>query len=575
MYIESVPNRNSPPAILVRESVRIGARIVKRTVANVSHLPEHCIDVLRKALRGETLVEPSSAFDKIDDRFHGGCEAVRIAMRQIGFDSLLDSRRSRKRNLVIAMVVMRILNPKSKLATTRLWSAYTIAEDLGLSDADEQELYSAMDWLLAQQARIERKLAARHLHDGCHALYDLSSSYFEGGKCPLARRGYSRDGKPGKLQVNYGLLTDGLGCPVCISVFPGNATDSSTLPSQLTKLRDDFGLSSVVLVGDRGMICQKQIDSIAEQDGLAWITALRSQKVKHLVAEGAVQIGLFDDRNLFEITHPDYPNERLIACKNHELAHRRARIRESLLAATEAKLQKVKDAVVREKRPLRGAAKIALRIGREVNRHKVAKHFELDITDTTFEFRRKHQQISDEAALDGIYIVRTSLSSEQSSPADTVRDYKSLSRVERAFRTIKTTDLAIRPIHHRTEDRVRAHIFVCMLAYYVQWHMQRALQPMLFADEMTDEQKAQRDPVAAAKRSPTALDKVSTKKLNDGTAPHSFRTLLCDLSRIVRSTCRIRGTDTQGATFQITTSRSPPQQRVMELLAAIRPYPVR
>jgi len=572
MYIDVVPNRASPPAILLRESARINGKIKKRTLANLSALPAECIEPLRALLRGENLVTPSDAFDKISDQRHGGCEAIRVAMHKIGFPALLDSRRCRERDIVVAMVAMRILNPKSKLATSRLWPQYTLPADLGIADVDEKQLYAAMDWLLERQDRIETKLAARHLNNGGLALYDLSSSYFEGVTCPLAQRGYSRDGKHGTLQVNYGLMTDERGCPVAVSVYPGNTADSTTVASQLSKLRDQFKLNNITLVGDRGMISQKQINAIAALDGTAWITALRSGQIKDLVAKGAVQLGLFDDINLFELTHTDYPNERLIACKNHELAKRRALTREQLLKATETKLDKIKHSVDNGK--LRGAANIGMRIGKVIGKYKVAKHFITNISDNSFAFSRNDDKIREEAALDGIYIVRTSLPQKACSAADTVHNYKKLAQVERAFRSIKTTDLAIRPIHHRTEDRVRAHIFLCVLAYYVQWHMMQALRPMLFADEMTDEQKAQRDPVSTARRSEAALRKASRKTLDDGSTVHSFRTLLCELDLIVRSTCRLRAPDHSAPTFEVTTSRSPPQQKAFDLLAAISLCPV-
>ena len=575
MYIDVVPNRASPPAILLRESVRHGGKIVKRTLANLSALPLAQVEPLRAILRGESLVSPTDAFDKLADRQHGACEAVRIAMRRIGFDSLLDARRSRPRDRVVAMVAARILDAKSKLATSRSWARYTLTADLGVDDADEKELYDAMDWLIERQPRIEKKLAARHLQSGGLALYDLSSSYFEGVTCPLAKRGYSRDGKPGTLQVNYGLMTDARGCPVSVSVYPGNTADSSTLAAQITKLRDEFGLHNVVLVGDRGMISQKQIDAMTPLDGLAWITALRTERIKQLVADGAIQLGLFDDRNLFELTHDDYPNERLVACRNHDLAQRRAHKRQQLLAATEAKLAKIQQSV--EAQRLQGAAKIGLRVGKVIGKYKVAKHFVLQIRDDAFTFQRHDERIREESALDGLYVVRTSLSAQLSSAADTVRSYKKLSRVERAFRTIKTTALAVRPIHHRNDPRVRAHIFLCVLAYYVEWHMRNALSPMLFADELSDADKDERDPVKPAVRSDAALRKVSTQQLDDGTVVHGFRTLLDHLALVVRSTCRTRGAGSDSPTFEVVTTLSPLQHRALDLLSKIKiaPYPVR
>jgi transposase len=573
MYIDIVPNRASPPAILLRESVREGAKTRKRTVANLSSLEPAQVVALRAILRGETLVAPSDAFEKLKDRQHGACEAIRIAMRRLGFESLLEARRSRERDLVVAMVAARILQPRSKLATSRSWSRYTLCADLGVDGANEKELYSAMDWLLERQARVEKKLAARHLRNGSLALYDLSSSYFEGETCPLAKLGHSRDGKKGTLQVNYGLLTNAHGVPVSISVYPGNTGDSTTVMPQLEKLRGDFGLSDVVLVGDRGMISQKQIDQMKPLDGVAWITALRTERIKGLVECGAIQIGLFDEKNLFEITHEDYPGERLVACRNPELAKRRAHKRESLLAATEAELLKVKKSV--EKGRLEGAAKIGLRVGKVVGKYKVQKHFVLEITDDAFTFSRDAKRIREEAALDGIYVVRTSLTKELASAADAVRSYKKLARVERAFRTIKTTDLQVRPIHHRLEGRVRAHILLCMLAYYVERHMRDALAPMLFADEMSDDEKDERDPVAPALRSAAALRKARTKRLVDSSPAHDFRSLLGELELVVRSTCRPRAAKNDAPTFDVVTSLNPIQQRAFVLLAEIPTYPVR
>lgn len=573
MYIDIVPNRSSPPAILLRESVREGGRVKKRTLANLSSLSGPQIEAMRAILKGEALISPAKAFEKLRDRQHGGCDAVRTTMRRLGFDALLDSRRSRERDLVVAMVATRILAPRSKLATSRSWSRFTLPADLGVEGASEKELYAAMDWLLNRQARIERKLAARHLSQGGLALYDLSSSYFEGSTCPLAKLGHSRDGKKGTLQVNYGLLTDERGCPVAVSVYPGNTSDSTTLLPQVSRLRGDFGLDDVVIVGDRGMISAKQIKELKPLDGVAWVTALRSESIKRLVDDGALQLGLFDERNLFELTHETYPDERLVACRNPELATRRKNKREALLIATEAMLEKVKKSV--EGGRLKDAGKIGVRVGKVVGKYKVAKHFILDIAEGSFGYRRNEEHIRQEAALDGIYVVRTSLKKEQATPADAVRHYKKLSRVERAFRTIKTSDLQVRPIHHRLEDRVRAHIFLCVLAYYVEWHMRKALAPLLFSDEMSDEEKDQREPVAPAERSDAAKRKATTKKLNDGSPVHDFRSLLDELSLIIRSTCRAPGSDEKASSFEIVTSLNPIQRRALDLLAAIPPYPVR
>jgi transposase len=435
-----------------------------------------------------------------------------------------------------------------------------------VNDADEDELYQALDWLLERQERIENKLAARHLDEDALALYDLSSSYFEGVTCPLAARGYNRDGKKGKLQVNYGLLTDSRGLPVAISVFEGNTSDPTTLPPQVTKVRERFALQRFVLIGDRGMISQKQVDVLRELDGVDWIAALRPQAIRKLLDSGALQMDLFDQRNLFELTHPDFPGERLVACRNPDLAKRRAEKRKNLLEATAKELHKVRSMI--DNGRLHGQDAIGVRIGKVVNKYKVAKHFTLDIRERSFEFEVDQKKVTAEAALDGVYIVRTSLSAQCISADDTVRSYKRLSQVERAFRSMKSIDLNVRPIRHRREIRVRAHIFLCMLAYYVQWHMLEAWRPLLFCDE-DHEAKASRDPVAPAKRSASALRKVHTRTLDDGTEVHSLRTLLKHLSAIVRNVCRLSGSASDGPTFEVVTTPDAKQQRAFTLLESI------
>ena len=549
------------------------------------------------------------------------------------------------------MVAARILEPKSKLATTLWWADTTLPEILDVSDADEDDLYDAMDWLLERQNRIENKLAGRHLKNNALALYDLTSSYFEGQTCPLAALGHDRDGKKGKLQVNYGLLTNRKGIPVAVSVFKGNTGDPKTLMPQVKKMRDAFGIEQFVMVGDRGMLTQKQVDELHDIDGVDWIGALRPEAIKKLATNGAIQMGLFDERNLFEIKHPDFPGERLIACRNVELAHRRAIKRESLLQATVKELDKVRGMVQRgrlsgkkeiaarvrailknyrigkyyevdvredgfkykvnedaliaavtakgnqeliekrirrsrrhiesiarqlaklsqkvDKGRLHGQDAIGVRVGKVINKYKVSKHFELDIRDNDFSFEINQDNVKKEAALDGIYIVRTSLSKDRMDADETVRSYKLLSQAERAFRSFKTVDLMVRPIRHRLEDRVRAHIFLCMLAYYVQWHMMEAWRPLLYADE---DQKAKdlRDPVAPAKRSDSAMKKVRTKRLDDGSRVHSFRSLLGHLGAIVCATCRCSGERDTSATFTMITRRNPKQQRVFDLIQTIR-----
>ncbi|MCK9516627.1 MAG: IS1634 family transposase, partial [Ottowia sp.] len=474
---------------------------------------------------------------------------------------------SPERERVLAMVAARIVSPQTKLATTRWWHTTTLAEDFGVADASEDELYAAMDWLLARQGRIQKKLAARHLHEGGLVLYDLSSSYFEGATCPLAARGYSRDGKRGTLQVNYGLMTDARGCPVAVSVHEGNTCDSTTFMPQVQRLRQDFGIERMVMVGDRGMISQKAIDAMRETEGIGWITALKSASIRALLEQGHLQLGLFDERNLFEIEHPDYPGERLLVCRNPQLARLRAHKREALLAATEQKLQAIKERVDAGK--LTGTAKIGLRVGKVINQYKVAKHLELAIGEASFTFARKAGSIAAEAALDGIYIIRTSVAAQRMDAPECVRSYKALANVERAFRSLKTVDLKVRPIHHRTADRVRAHILLCMLAYYVQWHMREAWRELMFAD-MDQAAKATRDPVAPAVRSQAALAKAARHTLDDGTAAHSFATLMAELATLVRNTCRAPGAGPDAPTFQVLTTPSAKQQRALELLQQIQ-----
>ena len=567
MHIDVVPNRNSKPAYLLRESYREGGKVKKRTLANLSSLPIEQIERIRQILRGEQLAPVDTLFKAVTSAHHGHVQAVLSVMKRLGFDALLSSRPCRERDLVIAMVAARILQPNSKLATTRWWNVTTLPEILGVSDATEDDLYEAMDWLLVRQERVEKKLAARHLRENGLVLYDLTSSYFEGTTCPLAALGHSRDGIKGKLQVNYGLLAGPGGCPVSVSVYEGNTGDPTTLLEQVTKVKDAFGIKNLVLVGDRGMITQKQINSLKDIQGVDWISALKTGGIRELLHSGALQMGLFDERNLFELTHPDFPGERLIACRNPELARMRAAKRQDLLLATTQELDKVKRMV--EKGRLSGRDKIGVRVGRVINKYKMAKHLALVIDDHRFDYEIRQAQVAAEAALDGIYVIRTSLPKERMSAPDAVRSYKSLSDVERAFRSLKSIDLLVRPIRHRLEDRVRAHIFLCMLSYYVEWHMLEAWRPLLFADE-DQKAKAKRDPVAPAKRSEAALGKAATKRINDDTPAHSFRTLLTELAGIVQNTCRRPGAEPSEPTFLMTTTPNSRQARALALLDTIR-----
>ena len=553
---------------LLRRSYREGGTVKNETLGNLSHLPDALIDIIRRSLQGETFVPLAQAFEISRSRPHGHVQAVALAMQRLGLASLLASKPCRERELVQAMVAARIVAPHTKLATTRWWHTTTLAADFGVVDADEDDLYAAMDWLLAHQDTIQKKLAARHLREGGLVLYDLSSSYFEGSACPLAKRGYSRDGRPGTLQVNYGLLTDPRGCPVAVSVHEGNTSDSTTFMPAVHKLREDFGIEHMVMVGDRGMVSQKAIAEMREMDGIGWITALKSASIRALVERGHLQMDLFDERNLLELSSPDYPGERLVACRNGALAKLRAHKREELLAATERSLDKVKARVDAGK--LSGQDAIGVRVGKIINQYKVAKHFELNIADTAVSWARKPDSIAGEAALDGIYIIRTSVPAAQMDAPECVRSYKSLAHVERAFRSMKTIDLKVRPIHHRLENRVRAHIFLCMLAYYVEWHLREAWRELMFAD--TEQQaKASRDPVAPATRSAAAQTKAATHALVDGTPAHSFATLMAELATLVRNTCRAPNVGAHAPTFELTTAAEPMHQRAFALVQTIKP----
>jgi len=687
---------------LLRRSYREGDAVKKETVANLTRLGDEVVDIIRRALHGDKLVSPDDLFqiEKDGSPSHGHVEAVLTAIRRLGLAELIASRPSHKRDLVLAMVAVRILEPEppSKLATTRWWGRTTLPDALGIGDADEDALYEAMDWLLERQPTIEKKLAARHLREQGLALYDLSSSYFEGVTCPLAAFGHNRDGKKGKLQVNWGLLSNQEGIPVSITLYAGNTGDPTTLLPQVSKVREDFGIEHLVMVGDRGMITQKQISALTDMGSVDWITALDSQTIRTLVEAGDLQMGLFDERNLFEVAHPDYAGQRLVACRNPELARRRAHKRDALLQATIEELKKVQAMVQRGRlrgvqgieeqlhkamgrswlgpymsfdvrddgfdisvdeqgvveavtRPLvselervrrwalqgrqrgkaaiaariskvlrsrkagkhvqvhvredgfewtidqsavvaeamapllrkldkvrskalrgqlYGADRIGVRVGKVIDKHKVAKHFVLEIRDDAFDFSIDAQKVAAEAALDGVYVVRTSVPEARMDSAKVVRSYKLLTQVERAIRSMKTIDLKVRPIYHHQENRVRAHFFLCMLAYYVQWHMMEAWRPLLFCDE-DQAAKATRDPVAPAQRSEGARYKAASKRcIEDGSPVHSFETLLGHLAGIVRNTCRRVGAGPDEPTFYMTTPPNPKQQQALDLLRTIK-----
>lgn len=571
MYIERVPNRGSRPAVLLREGWREGNRVRKRTVANLSDWPEAKVEALGAVLRGEAVGgRLEEAFEVVRSRPHGHVVAVVGTMHQLKLPALLEPRRSRKRELATALIAARIVDPQSKLATARqldpATECNTLGELLGLEHADEDELYAAMDWLLQRQPQIEQALAARHLRDGTLMLYDVTSSYFEGRSCPLARLGHSRDGKKGKLQIVVGLLCSAEGCPVAVEVFEGNTGDPMTLGSQIRKVRERFGLERVVFVGDRGMITDARIrNELRPVEGLDWITALRSSSVAKLVEQGNLQPSLFDEHELGEITSPDYPGERLVVCKNPQLADERARKRQELLQRTEQELERIAAATRRSKRRLKGKDKIGLRVGKVLERSKVGKHFHVDITDDGLSYSRDEQAIQREAALDGLYVVRTSVPQDVLDAQDTVRAYKSLSAVERAFRSCKTVDLKIRPIHHRLEDRVRAHVFICMLAYYVEWHIRDKLAPMLFDDDDPQGAEALRtSPVQSAQRSADAQRKAHSKRTSNGQPVHSLQTLLRDLATLSKH--RIQPTLDGMPPFDRTTRPTPLQQQAFDLL---------
>src|SRR5689334_2076241 len=570
MYIEAVPNRNSPPAILLRESYREGGKVRKRTLCNLSDWPAAYVEGLRGVLKGGTVIPAEQdAFTVTRSLPHGHVAAALGTARKIGLDRLLGPNGNRCRDLILALLVGRILDPGSKLAAARTLSPETasssLGEALGLGAVADDELYAALDWLLARQPAIETALARRHLRNGTLVLYDVSSSYLEGRCCPLARRGYSRDGRKGTLQIVYGLLCAPDGCPVAVEVFDGNTADPMTLAPQIDKLKQRFGLTHVVLVGDRGLITEARISADIRSAGLDWITALRGPAIKDLLSSGAVQLTLFDTRDMAAITSPDYPGERLVVCRNPDLAAERARKREDLLTATEKDLAAIKIRVERRRNPLRGTAEIALAVGEVFNTHKMRKHFDLTITDDAFSYARKSAEIAAEAATDGLYVVRTSLPEATLGDADTVRSYKSLSLVERAFRCIKTVDLNVRPVYHWLEGRVRAHVFLCMLAYYLEWHMRQRLAPMLFDDTDPEEAEARRRSVVApAQRSKAAIEKQTTGMTPDGLPVHSFHTLLSDLATLARNTVITAINPLYPLT--VVTRPTPVQQKAFDLL---------
>jgi Transposase DDE domain len=546
---------------LLRRTYREGGKIKNETVGNLSHLPPAAIQAIRQILKGEQLVAAGTKAHIGRSLPHGHAALVWAMARQLGLPALLGPP-GRQRDLAMALIVARVLRPASKLATTRWWSDTTLAHDLGVTDASTDEVYAAVDWLGGRQEAIERQLARRHLQPGGLALFDLSSSYVEGHHCELAARGYSRDQKVGKDQIEYGLLTDPEGRPVAVEVFSGNTADPTAFTATVDKVRDRFKLKRLILVGDRGMITSARVEALRELGGMGWITCLRAAQIKQLATDGPLQLGLFDQTNLAEVTHPDFPGERLVCCRNPALAAERARKRAELLAATQAELDKVVRLVQAGK--LKGAAKIGVRVGRVVGKFKVAKHFDLQITDTAFAYGRRQAQIDAEAALDGIYVVRTSVTADRLDTAAVVQAYKRLAKVERDFRSLKTIDLAVRPIHHHLAGRVRAHVLVCMLACHLVWHLRRLLAPLTFTDP-TPPQRS--DPVAPAHRSTDATVKASRQQLADGTPVHSFRSLLDHLGTLTRNQVHFTN-QPRPATTELLATPTPIQRRAFELVGA-------
>jgi hypothetical protein len=546
-------------SVLLRRSFREGGKVKKETLANLSHLPAEAIDAIRRTLRGELLAAAGDAFVIERSLPAGHVQAALSMARRLELGRLLDRVPSRERDLCLAMIVARAIAPASKLATVRALGQSTLGDELGVGDADEDDLYAALDWLLERQATIEDRLARRHLKDGELVLCDVSSSYFEGRARPLAALGYSRDGRRGTPQIVYGPLCDRPGRPIAVEVFSGETHDDETLPSQVTKLRERFDLSTVVVVGDRGMVTKANLELLRDAEGADWITALKAPQINRLVVDGALRLSLFDEHNMAEITAPDYPGERLVVCRNPLVAADRARKREDLLEATERGLRQIAERVARG--TLGGADQIGLAVGPAVKRYRMKKHFDLHITDTSFAFARKTEQIAAEAALDGIYVLRTSLDSDRLPAGEVVRAYKSLEQVERAFGTLKGPEPQIRPIHHRLEDRVRAHVLLCMLAYYLTWHLRAAWAPLIFKDEHPP---TPTDPVAKATRSPAAQRKAQTKRTTTGEPCHSYRSLLADLATLTRNTIRPAGAN---ATFHQLAQPTDLQARALDLAA--------
>ena len=557
---------------LVRQSYRADGKVKHRTLANISHLPDPLIDVIRRSLQGEVFLPSHESIRTLSSKPHGHAEAVSIAFDRLGLDSLLAGKPSRQRSLILALIAQRLLFPCSKLASLRHWQTSTLADDLEVGDATSAELYAALDWLGKRQADIERKLAKRHLEEGGFVLYDVSSSSYEGHTCPLARFGYDRDGKKGLPIIVYGLLTDPGGRPVAVEVYPGNTTDSTTVPDQIVKIRERFGLTRIVLVGDRGMLTQTQIETLRTYPGLGWVSALRSEAIGELIAKGLLKQKDFEPDPLAEITSPDFPGERLVACYNAALAKKRREKRQRLLKATEVDLSKLEAEVRRRtKKPLT-AVQIAMKAGKVIGRHKMKKHYELQIAEGSFNWSRDKEGIKREEQLDGIYVIRTSEEAKDLKAAECVRTYKSLAVVERAFRCLKGLDLLVRPIRHRVEPRVRAHVLLCMLAYYVEWHMRRAWKNLLYEDEELEQNRKTRHPVKPAEASASAQAKKKTHKTAAGRVAQDWKSLMAHLGMRSRVTYEI-GKEGASARFQQLSQPDDLQAEALRLIGLVAVEP--
>ena len=565
MYIEKVPNRKSPPAILLRRSRRVGKQTIKETLLNISDWPSDRIELFRQILKDKKLVSPDSAFEIKATIPHGHVAAILSTVRRLKLEQILGAKRTRERDLVIAMIVSQLIHRCSKLGDARLWEATTLAQELEVQDADENELYDAMDWLLSRQEQVEKKLASRHFEEGALVFYDISSSYYEGHTCPLAQFGHNRDLKKGKQIIVYGVTADRVGRPVAIHAYPGNTNDATTIPDRVQDIQKQYGLKKVVLVGDRGMLTETQIQHLKEHPGIGWISALKSLAIRELLDKGLLFKSQFEHRNLAEIASPDFPEERLVACYNEALALERKRKRQALIEATEKELAQIQRDVERRTKEILDKHEIGLRVGKVINRHKVGKHFLLDIGQGAFSWTRRHEKIQREEDLDGIYIIRTNQPADCLSTEDVVRRYKDLSQVERVFRTCKGVDICIRPIRHHTEDHVKAHLFLCLIAYYVEWHMRKALATMLFHDDELDTNRKSRDPVAKAEPSESAKQKKRTKQSPDGLPLHSFDSLLTILGTQCRNTCTQKQIG-ESLTFERLTEPTALQQRAFDLL---------